>query len=392
MTSFKFHLRYFVVVTLCLALFKGIEGTRFLISAMRWDDQHIYNVSIIAYLMMVHPLLNLFLVNSSGKKNWINYFSIFSQTFPKLRKVFFIQLLAINSVITIVAIDLTPKAVNCCNRFVVYAADGMGAYEFAEDVFKKGHKPHDNCDCSYVTASRRSELDMNGLKADDPRFDALITKFYGPQSLQMGDRKLCLAHYYVTQHKNQEKAVIALKDALAIYKPYPLSTSYVYAKKALACSKFELGKKGEARKDLAEVESLIAQNPTTNYTFYSYSAQMLAEKIGDADLASKFKKWDQKYLASIQKDGFWYQNLWNYMCVAFLYLGVEVIAAVNLITADCLMKKKSAIWKEQLRNTTNPSELFSLLNNLIIVATYRKKWDFVHLYTEMSSRLNNKLL
>ncbi|MBX9723613.1 MAG: hypothetical protein K2X81_19570, partial [Candidatus Obscuribacterales bacterium] len=143
-----------------------------------------------------------------------------------------------------------------------------------------------------------------------------------------------------------EKAVIVLNDALAIYKRYPLSPTYVYAKKALACSEFELGKKSEARKDLAEVES----------------------------------------------KGHKFQNIWEHTYLGFLFLAVYLTAAANLHLNECLITKKSAAWKEQLRNTTNPSELFSLLNNLIIVATYRKKWDFVHLYTEMSSQLNSKLL
>lgn len=382
-------MKYLVGMYLCLSLFFFLEGTNWFLTAVHWQDDWYSELSICDFVRASGFFAIAFAVYCIPKKFSTSYYQLFYRKFAYIPKVMLGVLILMNFALTLTLCKAFPESRISCLRIGFFVAGTMGNFDLAERIYKICC-PHSNM--SYITISRHSERDINGVKADDPKIDAHIVNWYGPHSRQMADRKLSLAKYYAVEKKNHHRAIEILNESLGIYKNYsePLSTLKVL--KRLAISHAKVGNKESSRKALQAAEQLISLKPSASAWSFGYELGEIGREVEiDKLYLQKFRDFESKFDVATANDlpeRSFLQRLACSILPPALVIGDLYLMMWGM---QHILYKESRKWKTQLSKTENVSEALLLINDLIVVESARKTWDAMHLYTEMSSRLNSKL-
>jgi hypothetical protein len=384
-------MKYLIGIFLCLSLLFVVEATNWLLTAYYWQDEYFAQLATCEFVKALGFLASASAYFQVPKKISPSLYELLSRRFAFAPKVMLVVLMLVNFTFTITILArFLPESRVSCLRIGFFTAGAVGNFDLAEQIYRTCC-PRSNM--SYLTISRHAERDINGIKADDPRLDAHIIKWYGAQSRQMADRKLALSKYFAVEKKNHAKAIVVLTQALNIYKNFDEQFGTLMTLKRLAISNFEVGDKEASRKALYAAERLISLHP--NDSTWSFGEQFgdIGRTVQIDNLClQRFHDFDLKFIAATAKDvpeKSFSERLNSALMLPFLIIGDLYFM---LWAMQYVLYKESFKWKTQLSTTENVSEALLLINDLIVVESARKNWDSIHLYTEMSQRLCNQQL
>lgn len=389
MFTFKFQITYLVCILLSLSFLRFLESVCYLFWGVRWDDSWFLYASMWGFFNALVLAASASVVFVNLRRPPVEFNKLFALTFPKTAVMIFALLIFTNVGLTYIFKSMAAWGVHDSKRIIVYIADTMGQFEFAENFYSRSFYCPER---SYVSYSRHAQKDINGIKAIDPRFKRIIIKVYGENSKQRADLKLEQGGYYVFKQRDYRKATEVLSDSLLRFKQFENFPKCVSALEMLTWCSLQLRDKVAAKHWLDEALRISKLHQDKETLWYCRLLKRDAERLEDNDLTQAFTELNKKYLIITGNDKL--KNdlpLSGYVGDSLLGL-IMALASITIVgaIAKCL-REKAFEWKTQVCSTTDLSQTLKLLNNLIIVEMAFRNWDSVQLYTEMSSRLNSKL-
>lgn len=381
--SFKF-IRLFIMSVIFL---NGIMCVIFfgerLLSEYRWHSE-IYLADFLMVLLSIPlalcPLLwSLNEKTNSYKRDIVRYANLFSQI-PSLQTLTIAVLMTLGTTLLTYPLVNYWEVYRSACRLCIHAADLSKNYELAERLYTK----LDDYGISFVVEKWCYHFEQDGMKADDTKFDEIVTRVYGAKSYEMGRRCSYLSER-LAKKGELEKAEKYSCSAISIFSKLKYEFEELYEMQSLAKIRLKLRNYVGLKKVLRDV----LQKTKFQATCFDEGFLQLATRCNDRLLETEFSSLSVKenpHPQRLKKS----RTINHFHCInkyAILSAGILDIIFLLIFFSKFGIKIQISRLKNQFEHSAAPDKRMNLLSDIVALELFNKNYQAADHYSQRLLKL-----
>jgi len=249
-------------------------------------------------------------------------------------------------------------------RDLAYAADGLGSYEFGEQIFSLTRDERGN---TLASTSGFTGHDSDRNEIENGRLNRMVEKTYGAHSVEMARRQQILSNHLQTNFEDFVTAEKARKDAIKIYSQLGRPRERAENLAQLAYIQAELRNFDSARRSVDEALQAVSGDAGQpgERAFVALQVYPALWSMGDKERANRLLRENNYREAPVKPEQ---NSAMNILYAIFLLIALNFAISK---TKRGLLNRLASRWTVQLNSASNNELKTYWLNKLINLELFR---------------------
>jgi len=292
------------------------------------------------------------------------FFSDIRETIPSFKHVFGFFLSSLYCILLFGTLDSIGMASRYGLRDLAYAADGLGSYEFGEQIFSLTRDERGN---TLASTSGFTGHDSDRNEIENGRLNRMVEKTYGAHSVEMARRQQILSNHLQTNFEDFVTAEKARKDAIKIYSQLGRPRERAENLAQLAYIQAELRNFDSARRSVDEALQAVSGDAGQpgERAFVALQVYPALWSMGDKERANRLLRENNYREAPVKPEQ---NSAMNILYAIFLLIALNFAISK---TKRGLLNRLASRWTVQLNSASNNELKTYWLNKLINLELFR---------------------